>query len=91
MEAKQLNLGKAQGLPMYFLCERKKTEMKTHITFADIEKHEDLVNGLVFIWGRKYKVTAINEIRNSGQNYGVDVPVYFHDITADFIPDEAKK
>ena len=87
-ETKQLNLSPQRGFPMYFICERKKSELKTRITFADVIKHNDLIDNEVYVWGKKYLVKAINEIRPSGQNYGVSDTVWWHDITADFIPQD---
>ena len=76
---KTVNLRAGKGFPMQFLCEGKKTSNERRITFADLEKHED-VNYTLNTWIGSYKVESINEVRLSGNNYGVEVPVYFHDV-----------
>ncbi len=90
LEMKVLNLGKHKGFPMQFLCTPNKDGSR-RITFADTEKHED-IGYEISTWAGKYKVESINEVRLSGNNYGVEEPVYFHDLKCTLIkPTELKK
>ena len=72
-----LQLDIHRGLPMFFLKERKRGELKTRITFSNHEKSavgDKLIIG-VFI----YKIDEITELRDSPLDYGTDKPVFFHD------------
>lgn len=73
---KTVNLRAGKGFPMQFLCEPQKDGSR-RITFADVEKHED-AGYTINTWIGSYKVESVNEVRLSGNNYGVEVPVYFH-------------